>query len=99
MYDPNRSVTYLTLCIWQILKGYKYVNPQLLRSFLLDAQQPSGGFGKTSENQADPLHAYFGLCGLSFLQEPGLLPIDAPLNMTLRSAARIKETVFWKPQN
>ena len=35
---------------------------------------------------ADALHTYFGLCGLSLMQEPGLRTIHAALNITQRAA-------------
>ena len=34
----------------------------------------------------DALHTYFGLCGLSLMQEPGLSEIHAALNITQRAA-------------
>ena len=33
----------------------------------------------------DVLHTYFGLCGLSLMEEPGLNPIHSALNISARA--------------
>ena len=40
---------------------------------------------------ADALHAYFGLCGMSLMQEPGLNSIHPALNITQRAADHLNE--------
>ena len=37
----------------------------------------------------DALHAYFGICGLSLLGEPGLHPLHPPLNITARASSHL----------
>ena len=50
----------------------------------------------------DALHTYFGLCGLSLMQEPGLRDIHAALNITQRAADHLhklhnKMNRWWPP--
>ena len=40
---------------------------------------------------SDALHTYFGLCGLSLMEEPGLNVIHAALNITQRAANHLKK--------
>ena len=40
---------------------------------------------------SDALHTYFGLCGLSLMEEPGLNAIHAALNITQRAANHLKQ--------
>ena len=40
---------------------------------------------------SDALHTYFGLCGLSLMEEPGLNAIHAALNITQRAAHHLKK--------
>ena len=40
---------------------------------------------------SDALHTYFGLCGLSLMEEPGLNAIHAALNITQRAANHLKK--------
>lgn len=60
------------------------------RKYIMSTQEKlTGGFSKWPGSLADPFHAYFGLCGLSFLEEPGLLPINPCLNISERSYQRM----------
>lgn len=40
---------------------------------------------------SDALHTYFGLCGMSLMQEPGLNSIHAALNITQRAANHLNK--------
>lgn len=44
-----------------------------------------GGFSKWPGSSSDPFHTYFSLCGLSFINEPGLLEIMPSLNISMRA--------------
>ena len=39
----------------------------------------------------DALHAYFGVCGLSLIEEPGLNTINAALNMSQPSVDHLSD--------
>lgn len=61
------------------------------RDYILSTQDTIvGGFSKWPGSTTDPFHAYFGLCGLSFLNEPGLLDIMPSLNISMRAYERLK---------
>lgn len=49
-----------------------------------------GGFGKWTGSSADPFHTYFSLCGLSFINEPGLAEIMPSLNISMRAYNQLK---------
>lgn len=60
------------------------------RRYIMSTQEKlTGGFSKWPGSLADPFHSYFGICGLSFLGEPGVLPINPCLNISTRSFARM----------
>lgn len=44
-----------------------------------------GGFSKWTGSSTDPFHTYFSLCGLSFINEPGLLEVMPSLNISMRA--------------
>lgn len=50
-----------------------------------------GGFSKWPGSTSDPFHTYFSLCGLTFINEPGLLEIMPSLNISMRAYNRLKE--------
>jgi prenyltransferase beta subunit len=39
----------------------------------------------------DALHSYFGVCGLALMDEPGLLPVFAPLNISKRAVDHLHQ--------
>ena len=39
----------------------------------------------------DALHSYFGICGLALMNEPGLLPVYAPLNISERATKHLHQ--------
>ena len=39
----------------------------------------------------DALHAYFGVCGLALMGEPGIQPMNAALNISQRAAQHLKD--------
>lgn len=49
-----------------------------------------GGFSKWPGSSSDPFHTYFSLCGLSFINEPGLLEIMPSLNISMRAYDRLR---------
>lgn len=49
-----------------------------------------GGFSKWTGSSSDPFHTYFSLCGLSFINEPGLLEVMPSLNISMRAYRWLK---------
>lgn len=61
------------------------------RKYIMSTQEKlTGGFSKWPGSLADPFHSYFGICGLSFLGEPGVLAVDPCLNISQRSHERMQ---------
>lgn len=59
-----------------------------------------GGFSKWTGTSADPFHTYFSLCGLSFINEPGLGEIMPSLNISMRAYNLLKARhKSWKLQD
>lgn len=66
----------------KILGMYDAVDKGALEAFVLSCQSElQGGFGRTPEEYADPLHSYFSICGLSLLGMHGLKPIHPVLSI------------------
>ncbi|XP_063230237.1 geranylgeranyl transferase type-1 subunit beta isoform X2 [Bacillus rossius redtenbacheri] len=56
------------------------------KKYIMSTQDTlSGGFSKWEDTTTDPLHTYFGLCGLSLMNEGGLLPVHPGLNISQRA--------------
>ncbi|WAR28678.1 PGTB1-like protein [Mya arenaria] len=85
----------------QLLDCYKFVNCDCNRAYLMDTQQHiTGGFSKWPSHNPDALHAYFGICGLSLMQEPGVLQMHAALNISQRAADRLVDIHRrWRDQS
>lgn len=75
----------------KILNGFELSDYKDNRDYVLSTQDRFGGFSKWPGSQADPFHSYFGLCGLSFLQEPGLLEVVPSLNISQRAFKKLKQ--------
>ncbi|KAL5734731.1 hypothetical protein ACOSP7_032592 [Xanthoceras sorbifolium] len=68
--------------VLRILNGYKFVDKEALRRFLLTCQSQYGGFSKYPGEMPDLYHSYYGYAAFSLLDEPGLNPLCAELGMT-----------------
>ncbi|CAB3384577.1 Hypothetical predicted protein [Cloeon dipterum] len=80
----------------KLLDRYQFTDKKKNREFILSTQQNlTGGFSKWPDNTSDPLHTYFGLCGLSLMGEPGLKEIDCALNMSVDAAKRLEQIQTW----
>ncbi|XP_052221775.1 geranylgeranyl transferase type-1 subunit beta-like [Dreissena polymorpha] len=74
----------------QLLGAYHFVDRPSNRAYLMETQQPlTGGFSKWPSHSPDALHAYFGVCGLSLMQEPEVLAMHPALNISQRTADRL----------
>jgi geranylgeranyl transferase type-1 subunit beta len=75
----------------KIIDAFELSNFKENKEYLLSCQDcVVGGFSKWSGTTSDPFHTYFGLCGLSFLSEPGLLEVMPSLNISMRAYERLK---------
>lgn len=76
----------------KILNAFELTNYKDNRDYVLSTQDKAvGGFSKWPGSHTDPFHTYFGICGLSFLQEPGLLEVVPSLNISQRAFQRLKQ--------
>jgi len=76
----------------KILNAFQYTDFDANRNYLMSTQNlPVGGFAKWPGVPADPFHTYFALCGLSFIKEPGILPVMPSLNISMRAYDWMKE--------
>lgn len=74
----------------KILDVFHMADASENRRYIMSTQEKlTGGFSKWPGSLADPFHSYFGICGLSFLEEPGILPINPCLNISERSYRRM----------
>ncbi|CAB4016161.1 Geranylgeranyl transferase type-1 subunit beta [Paramuricea clavata] len=76
----------------KLLDCYNFVNFESNREFLMSTQAQSvGGFSKWPDSHPDALHSYFGVCGLALMNEPGVLPVYAPLNISERAVKHLHQ--------
>lgn len=59
-----------------------------LRRFLLSCQSKYAGFSKDPAELPDLYHGYYGLCGFSLLEEPGLNPLCCELGISEQAKRR-----------
>ncbi|GAB5355442.1 hypothetical protein AAMO2058_000205900 [Amorphochlora amoebiformis] len=73
----------------KMLGVYDLTNKKENQTFNLRCQTKYGGFGKYPDVYPDPLHSYFGICGLSMMGlDSSLAPIDPLWGLTLRAAGK-----------
>ncbi|KAJ4719858.1 Geranylgeranyl transferase type-1 subunit beta [Melia azedarach] len=75
--------------VLRILGGYKFLDREALRGFLLTCQSQYGGFSKWPGEFPDLYHSFYGYTAFSLLEEPGLNPLCAKLGITEFSALGI----------
>ncbi|EDO31665.1 predicted protein [Nematostella vectensis] len=75
----------------EILNSFKMIDFTANRDYLMQTQaNVTGGFSKWPGIHPDALHSYFGVCGLSLMNERGLVPIHAALNFSQRAADHLQ---------
>ncbi|XP_059487036.1 geranylgeranyl transferase type-1 subunit beta [Neocloeon triangulifer] len=76
----------------KLLDRYQYIDGKSNRNYILSTQHIlTGGFSKWCDTSPDPLHTYFGICGLSLMNEPGLKEMNCALNMSVDAVNRLTE--------
>uniref|UniRef100_A0A182QX37 Geranylgeranyl transferase type-1 subunit beta n=1 Tax=Anopheles farauti TaxID=69004 RepID=A0A182QX37_9DIPT len=93
---PNKPVdtcySFWIAATLKILGAFELTSFKDNRDYVLSTQDATvGGFSKWPQAYTDPFHSYFGLCGLSFLNEPGLQEIMPALNISMRAYRRLQE--------
>lgn len=75
----------------KIIDGFELSNFKENKDYILSCQDAVvGGFSKWPGTSSDPFHTYFGICGLSFLREPGLLEVMPSLNISRSAYEKLK---------
>lgn len=93
---PNKS-TDTCYSFWvggalKLLNVFHLTDYMANREFVMSTEDTIvGGFSKWPDCNTDPLHTYFGLCGLSLIDEPGLNCVEPSLNISSRAYKYLKE--------
>jgi len=86
---PDSCYSFWIGATMKMLGVYDLTACQENRKFNLSCQTTMGGFGKYPDSFPDPLHSYFGICGLSFMGvDECLLPVDPVWGITERAKKR-----------
>ncbi|EHB15403.1 Geranylgeranyl transferase type-1 subunit beta [Heterocephalus glaber] len=76
----------------KLLKIFQYTNFEKNRNYILSTQDRLvGGFAKWPDSHPDALHAYFGICGLSLMEESGICKVHPALNVSTRTSERLRD--------
>lgn len=79
-----------------IIDRLAWIDRNALVAFILDCQDTqTGGFADRPGDVADVYHTFFALCGLSFLGESGLAPIDPAYALTVDVVDRLGLARPW----
>lgn len=55
---------------------------------------------KKNTSFSDALHAYFGICGLSLMEESGICKVHPALNVSTRTSERLRDLhQSWKTKD
>lgn len=81
--------------------AFELIDYEENRAYIMETQDNIvGGFSKWPQSTTDPFHTYFGLCGLSFMHEPGLCEVMPSLNISMRAYNRLKQLhAQWQAEN
>ncbi|XP_037657053.1 geranylgeranyl transferase type-1 subunit beta isoform X1 [Choloepus didactylus] len=85
----------------KLLKIFQYTNFEKNRNYILSTQDRLvGGFAKWPNSHPDALHAYFGICGLSLMEESGICKVHPALNISTRTSDRLRDLhQTWKTKD
>uniref|UniRef100_A0A671R207 Geranylgeranyl transferase type-1 subunit beta n=1 Tax=Sinocyclocheilus anshuiensis TaxID=1608454 RepID=A0A671R207_9TELE len=76
----------------QLLDVFQYTNFEKNRNYILSTQDRLvGGFAKWPDSHPDPLHTYFGICGLSLIGEAELRKVHPALNISMRAFESLRQ--------
>ncbi|XP_065104113.1 geranylgeranyl transferase type-1 subunit beta isoform X1 [Paramisgurnus dabryanus] len=82
----------------ELLDVFQYTNFEKNRNYILSTQDRLvGGFAKWPDSHPDPLHTYFGICGLSLLGEEDLRKVHPALNISDRAFDSLRRLhTIWR---
>ncbi|ORX88579.1 geranylgeranyl transferase type-1 subunit beta-like protein [Basidiobolus meristosporus CBS 931.73] len=83
----------------KMLGGYELIDFTQHRAFLMTTQGGIGGFAKWPDVYPDLLHAYMAIAGLSFMNEPGINPVNPTLNCSLGVTEALSKSVFHREKS
>ncbi|XP_039522169.1 geranylgeranyl transferase type-1 subunit beta isoform X3 [Pimephales promelas] len=76
----------------ELLDIFQLTNFEKNRNYILSTQDRLvGGFAKWPDSHPDPLHTYFGICGLSLLGEADLRKVHPALNISVRAFETLQQ--------
>ncbi|XP_065199908.1 geranylgeranyl transferase type-1 subunit beta [Planococcus citri] len=76
----------------KLIDSFDFVDREKNKQSIMGCQDRfRGGFSKFLYTEVDLLHTYFALCGLSLMEEPGLLEMNPALNMSVRAFRHLKQ--------
>ncbi|XP_029427252.1 geranylgeranyl transferase type-1 subunit beta isoform X2 [Rhinatrema bivittatum] len=85
----------------KLLNIFQYTDWEKNRNFIMSTQDRIvGGFAKWPDSHPDALHAYFGICGLSLMEESGIDEVHPALNVSIRTYKRLQDLhQLWKTKD
>uniref|UniRef100_A0A9L0TU14 Protein geranylgeranyltransferase type I subunit beta n=1 Tax=Equus caballus TaxID=9796 RepID=A0A9L0TU14_HORSE len=97
--DMKKAINYIRRSM--LLKIFQYTNFEKNRNYILSTQDRLvGGFAKWPDSHPDALHAYFGICGLSLMEESGICKVHPALNVSTRTSERLRDLhQSWKTKD
>lgn len=91
LINDNCSYSFWIGAALKIIDSFELSNFKENKDYILSCQDSVvGGFSKWPGISSDPFHTYFGVCGLSFLGEPGLQEVMPSLNISTRAYEGLK---------
>nr|XP_033784973.1 geranylgeranyl transferase type-1 subunit beta isoform X3 [Geotrypetes seraphini] len=85
----------------KLLNIFQYTDLEKNRNFIMSTQDRIvGGFAKWPDSHPDALHAYFGICGLSLMEESGISEVHPALNISQRTYEHLQHIHhIWKTKD
>lgn len=89
--EDDTCYSFWVVASLKILNAYNFIDLDKNREYIMSTQHTiTGGFSKQIDSSPDPLHTYFGICGLSLMNEPHLKELMPSLAISLEAANRLQ---------
>ncbi|KAJ3450628.1 geranylgeranyl transferase type-1 subunit beta [Anaeramoeba flamelloides] len=92
---PDTCYSFWVGASLEILGSYELIDYDQNEQYIFCCQDKLGGFSKWSRSKPDPLHSYFGICGLSLMDKfnlPKINPLYGFRDLTLERPKIQEET-------
>lgn len=87
---PDVCYSWWVLSSLVMINRAHWINKEKLEGFILSCQdQERGGISDAPDDAVDVFHTFFGVAGLSFLEYPGIRPIDPAYALPVHVVDRI----------